>query len=538
MANEPTTPQRQYRNPQDVVSPDIDVYYNNVVKDIDAFRSRFNASTSNIQHFIALQDLDSVFSSNSNDSTSPQESRCNAFFRMIGFPVIDSEGTRSFSPGFDPDTNRNADKIQKKLDIANSALLKFTSILDERELYPKGSTTIFQTQGDNATALAISSIFPRPFDKQLKVGLTPLDIDVQVFDVPDRANVQSDFSTVVGYPTTSTHILKPFMVDPRIDISITPSNSRICVPFLEDKSKTQLSRGNYLKRPYIERVMRVRFNNTNVIAPPVGKEEINQFINDILSFVKTNSDITTPTLVEFTNNALSSLHKSEIMVFTKFVNILEALVSELVKSIIETGKIRANINWKPIPNVNGPEFGCTTNDVNGTDPNNKKIESNINELENIKFLTETEFDIGLNAPDLGNFSFSNIDDIIFGSLKNVSQFYDKQLTTLNRRRDETASAANDCLRKIEIITGEFSGLGLLDIIAIQAALWVIDPNALLGLIDDDAVARMQKINSLKTDTSGRMSPLNALTEFETKLSEIYVLINAFYTDIFNYGGKK
>lgn len=536
MAN---TPQRPFFSTQDVVSPDVDLYYSKVIKDIDAFRSRFNGITTNLSRSISLKDLDAVFANNEMNSVPPQESRCHAFYRMVGFPVVAGDGVRLYSPGFDPDLNRDKDRIQKNLDIANSTLEKLKTILTERELYTKGSTNAFQNRDANATALAISAIYIRPFDKQFKQGVGPLEIDSQTVNVPDRKNVASDFSTDVAFSTQSKHILKPFIVDPRIELTVTPAPNRICAPFLLDKTKTQLSQSTYLKRPYIERVMRVRFNNLNVLGQS-NQGIVNQYVKDLISFVQTNSEVTQPSLVEITANSLQSLHKSEIMVFSKFIRIIEALVLELAKSFIEIDKIRKSMNWKPIPSTNGPEFGSSLNEVDISDSNNKVIEKDIANLQMQKFLQETDFDIGLTSPDLGGFSFSNVDDIVFGSLKNVSQFYDKQLSTLNKRREELGNRANELLRRIEIITGEFSGLGLLDIIAIQAALWVIKPEALMGLIDDTAIARMQSDAKLKSELTlpgSRLSPIEALTEFEKKLSEIYVLINAFYQDIFNFGGK-
>ena len=536
MAN---TPQRSFFSTQDVVSPDVDLYYSKVIKDIDAFRSRFNGITTNLSRSISLKDLDAVFVNNEMNSIPAQESRCHAFYRMIGFPVVSGDGVRLYSPGFDPDLNRDKDRIQKNLDIANSALEKLKKIFTERENYSKTSVNPFQNKDANATALAISAIYVRPFDKQFKQGLGPLDIDSQKVNVPNRKNVQSDFSDTVSFDTNSTHILKPFVVDPRIELTVTPAPNRICAPFLTDKTKTQLSQGTYLKRPYIERVMRVRFNNVNVLGSS-NQGVVNQYVKDLIEFVQTNSEITQPSLVEITANSLQSLHKSEIIVFSKFIRIIEALILELAQSFIEIDKIRKNMNWKPIPNNNGPEFGCTLNAVNISDSNNKNIEKDIANLQMEKFLQETDFDIGFVSPDLGGFSFSNVDDIVFGSLKNVSQFYDKQLNTLNKRREELGNRANSLLRRMEIITGEFSGLGLLDIIAIQAALWVMKPEALMGLIDDAAIARMQTdptLNSELTLPGSRLDPLAALTEFEKKLSEIYVLMNAFYQDIFNFGGK-
>lgn len=535
MAN---TPQDQFYNDQDIVSPDIEVYYNENIKYIDKFRSRFNGITTNLSRSISLKNIDTVFVNNESHSLSPQESRCHTFYRMIGFPVVSADGSKLYSPGFDPDLNRDTNRIAKNLEIANSIINQLKSILNDRELYPKNSINLFQNKDATSSALAISSIYVRPFDKQFKEGLNPLQADQQSFEVPDRATVSSEFSETLNFSSKSRHILKPFVVDPRIELTVTPAANRVCAPFLLDKSKTQLSNSTYLTRPYIEKVMSVRFNNTNVLNSPADQESANQFIKDLISFIQSNSQITKPSLVEITANSLQSLHRSEIIILAKFIRIIKALIQELVQSITEINKIKKHINWKPKPYANGPEFGSSINAVDPSDTlNNKTIETNISALEIQKFIAETDFDIGLDAPNAGNFAFSNIDDIVFGSIKTNSQFYDKQLSILNRRREELGGKANNLLRNIEIITGEFSGLGLLDIFAIRAAMWAIKPGALLGLIDDAAIARMQQNNKLKVDTGSRLDPKSSLAEFEKKIAEIYVLMNAFYQDMIGFDGK-
>ena len=313
--------------------------------------------------------------------------------------------------------------------------------------------------------------------------------------------------------------------------------NRICAPFLIDKSQTQLTPGNYLTRPYIERVIQTRFDNTNVTASTNG---INDFINtQIFNFIKDNVKITDPTLVNAVVDPLRSLHTDEVTIFAKFINVIDALITTLAKAYIEIDCVRGDINWKPIPNIGGPEFGSILNDVNGNDTtNNKQIEIDINIAQLHKFIEETNFAIGINSPDLANFTFSNMDDMIFDVKNdNNSGFLDNQLNNLINRRTEKGNKANDLLKQIEIITGEFSGLGLLDVMAIQATLWIMDSNALLGLIDDVALSRMQTNRNLKTDISGRMNPFDALNEFSKKISEVYVIMQGFYQNMINFDGK-
>lgn len=529
---------------QDVI-PDVADYYNKIIVKIDRFRSRFNINTANIEKNFFTDQVDNIFVDNEMNSLDPQESRCNAFYRMIGFPVVNGEGTDLYSPGHDPDLNRDSVRQNRNNTIATSLLKSLKPILDGREIIPRVSANIFQNQDVNSSLYAIASVFVRSFDRQFKPNVGALKQDSQAFQIPDREVFEDDVAFIrTGNPTktgipplsSSTHILKPFVVDPRIELTVTPAANRICAPFLADKSKTQLTKGQYLKRPYIEHVIRVRFSATNILISPTDKPEIDQYVQDLIAQIKSDTTITDQSLITAATNPLESLYKSELDVFKKFDNMLKAFIKELVNSINEIGRIQTTMNWKPIPDVRGPEFGSTLSDIDPNDPSNQKKEIEIHQLEIDKVLNTTDLNIGLNDPDVGDYNFSDIDDVAISSEHKNPEFYDKKLTTLTRQRNESGNKANEALKKIEIITGEFSGLGLLDIIAIQAALWIISQEALLGLIDDAAVDRMQNDENLKSNIT-KLPAIDALTEFEEKLSGIYFLIGFYYRNNIDANGK-
>ena len=78
---------------QDII-PDINYYYTKVIQEIDRFRSRRNSNTTiGIFENISDSKLDQILKTEELNSIFPQESRCNAFYRMIGFPVIEPGGS-------------------------------------------------------------------------------------------------------------------------------------------------------------------------------------------------------------------------------------------------------------------------------------------------------------------------------------------------------------------------------------------------------------------------------------------------------------
>lgn len=329
--------------------------------------------------------------------------------------------------------------------------------------------------------------------------------------------------------------MKPFVVDPRIDLTVNPAANRICVPFLLDKSTTQLYRGTYLKRPYIEIVISKRLQKINASSKPGSKQEINAFIENLVQFIKSNTEITEAQSVENVYNMMQSLHSSETVKFGRYVQILEALLIELNQSVVELDKIRTKINWKPIPNIKGPEFGCQLKDVDREDTlNNKEIEQNIIKTERDKFISQTDLTVGVNSPNLVDYAFSD-DDVAMAEIEKDYKHFDEQIQDLTRIRNGYGNKANELLKKIEIITGEISGFGLLDMYALLAALWTVEESALLGLIDNNARERMSSNTDIVFDSGNVDGPGQALQKFEKKVAEMYVLIGSFYETISKEG---
>lgn len=514
---------------QDIFSIDIEDLYDNYILAIDSFKSHFNAIDSTLTESITSKKIDEIFSMTDINTPEYQESRCNAFYRMMGFPVVASDGS-FYTPGFDPDLTQ--EDINKKISTANNIDKNLKNkILTERERFSKNKINIFRTRNIDATALAMASVYIRSFDKQIDQSIGPLDVDLQNFIIEDRNQIKNKifFDKPISLDLSKTrHLIRPFIVDPRIELTVIPSRNRTCVPFLLNKQDTKLSITNngYLKRPYIEKVISTRLSVKNV------KLDSGDYINSILSTIKSNDKIRDQQLLSEVSNDLGGLYKSETVIFGQYVKIIRAIVDKLVQSINTIKEISNNINWQPVCNISGPEYGVELGSVVDEDKRNKNIEIDILNSQRNKILQEINFDIGLGVDaDAGNFIFSGIDDIILGDIKNVGKSYEDHINELNNIRNQYGVVANQALKNIEIIMGEFSGLGLIDIVAIQCALWIMDIDSLVGLVDDKATERLgeksKKNNTIKY-TGNKKGIITSLTEFEKKITEIYKLIQNYY----------
>jgi hypothetical protein len=155
-------------------------------------------------------------------------------------------------------------------------------------------------------------------------------------------------------------------------------------------------------------------------------------------------------------------------------------------------------------------------------------------------MQEFQLGVGLDGvPSPGDFAFSGADDIVFDAKKVAKTSYDDIIQEMITRRTQVGNDGMNALKTIEIIVGEFSGLGLLDIFAIQAAMWVVDPSVLVSMIDKRAIDRMQQRQDLTFNGISQGSDIvETLTQFETVVVSMYKLIDAYIQDLTTNGQYK
>jgi hypothetical protein len=533
MANTPV-PQRKFTDDQNVATIDIDEMFANFITPIDQIRNHVN-----ILGQTPPTQLGSI---------NYQESRCSAFYRMIGFPVTSLNANGFYSPGFDPNLNTDSSAASVNKTIADKVIADtaFIQQLNTREAIYRGSNRIFNSGGINAIATTLGSIYIRNFSNQFNNTIGPLDNDpsqVQTLSARNDAitkfindsKIAADIAAFNPELLPSEHILKPFVVDPRVDSNMKPAANRICAPFLLDRTQTKIFNAGAgaaasipLKRPYIERVISVRFNNNDVITDSATS------IATMTEIIKNDINVIDPDLVAAFNAPLNALYSSELVAFNQYFRIMRALIGLLYDSINAVENVRAEINFRPIPNqAGGIESGGKLDVIIPGDGNNWEKEHNYLSQSIAQISQELSFDVGLQGiPDTGDFVFSNLDDTVFEAFKSVPKSYQETIDKLTIKRNDFGNTGLSALKTIEIIVGEFSGLGIIDIVAVQAALWIMPPASLLGLIDSNARDRI--INRPNIDTSAVVAPnniLTSLTDFEKTLKNIYILIQKYYDDL-------
>ena len=497
---------------------DIDQIYADFIQQIDAVRSYVNVN----QTTIDKQVLDCL-SGGSKDSIvnflSPnniyQESRCHAFFRLIGFPVC-SSSYQIYNPGHPLSMLAKQQDMAYKLQIAqpSNQLIGFRNFSIAREQYPLTNAKIFASTGSiAASVLALSSGSGtsdqsanfRQLDYSKVKNAFDMVIQSQSFKVGTQGLVGegqvplNKYQDVNGNPATGvnltsrSHLIFPLIVDPIIDFCVNPSTRRVGLPFVPDKTYLKISSGDtFAPRPLLEKVIRdvIGAGNTQPPLQPSQQELLNAVKND-----KAFNNLTIITTVFGPNSGYSLSQQAQ---FSNFINIINEMMGKMAAALKAIHQAQSQYYWVPTFSTAGPEGGAGVQDV--FLPNNISTtlitQKDRDILNRVIAAGMNQFDAqaaqAQGVPDVGGFAFDSF-KTTFNSDTSPAFKDGNQLSVDNMvaARKNILDKAGDALRTIEIIMGEFSGLGLVDIIAIMGALYLMKPNDLLGLLDNDAQVRAQ-----------------------------------------------
>ncbi len=463
------------------------------------------------------------------------ESRGHAFYRLLGLPVIG--GDSFYNPGYDPQP-----KNQTTRDTINSKISKADlDAMETREQVAKLYGQLFAGQGFDATLFGFVLRLPKPFNT-VDAGKDPVDIDFRTSlisglkeSLPSIAESlsagEAEFAKKLGYSLSSVkHIIKPVMVNPAIDFTVMPSDNKVCVPFLKNQQSTKISSSPdvFLLRPGIEFIIRARLRDNN-------PDKL--FLSDlesVLEQVKSPSpdfvgDINTTALIDTlqalagdagidnidVNDIFGGATNTQATIIKQLIKTIKVCVRMLLQSITTLHEINEQIVYLPIPNVQGFEKGSSNRNVVKT-----KIERDLVILTTKKLNADRDINI---ERDLGNFATSQFINL------EKSDTYDKQIKELTERKDQLNSIAAECTRVIDIITGESSGFGLVDVLAVYTALWTIKIDELLALLDNDSFERLYEFNvQLRSDeVEGRKEGIGpaiktAIESLESKIKNVLV----------------
>lgn len=460
------------------------------------------------------------------------ESRCHAFFRNVGFPVVAPDGS-FYNPGHDPNQAATVISRQNVNNKLNSNGQDIIRIITKRETDMKDRRDVFSRQDDVATVYALLLRKTRPF-LSAQTGQDPLFADDQQTPINSRTqeidNLNIDATKIPGFVTNVSHILKPFIVNPDIDFAVEPEQTkRVAVPFLGSPKELvtgfdENGRETRAIRPLIEEILRNRLQVREIDEVFVSNAQA--ILNNAGTTTDaTGTDIRNTLLALSGEDTLKDVNQSIIESIQDFTTLESTIASTLIKgikvavnelnfSIRDLEKVRSEINLQPIPGVLGPEFPQqgrvrTAGGVASPSELQQKVaDLNLQKLVNQRLNGRPDERIGERA----YISAISVD---------LTKSLDSSIDRLQRKLDELGRKALNLIATIEKITGEISGIGIVDILAIYTALYTIDIKYLIGMLDSSSLTRLdQNFHELVNNevfnqlTGNRPSILECLKEFE------------------------
>jgi hypothetical protein len=153
------------------------------------------------------------------------------------------------------------------------------------------------------------------------------------------------------------------------------------------------------------------------------------------------------------------------------------------------------IIYTPMSAINGPEGGTQT--LGGFIC---PLLPGKYELENKILFLQLKINIASMQQDLGSTSNNPIDFSSFAisEFHNMKKIFDSEMQEAQDQKSTLEKEASNHLRNIEIILGEVSGFGLINVLATYMALWSVSLDVLLAVLDDDAISRFYSIVELRT----------------------------------------
>lgn len=538
------TNQSNYKNNQNY-DIDIEEFYNSIISEIDSIRGYVNISSPNNLKKISklkLSDFSGISGKLQVDS-SFQESRIHAFYRLIGFPVLSSNND-FYNPGhdgiaylFDNIFGTKIRKTSDKLNIANSPINGFYQFSSKRESYFNSEIKQnYNYQNINTSVFLLSLYNIRNFNDHIDKYNQVFDLDinnssylVKLSDPLNRSLLEyTDGGNVTKLTSKRYHHIFPLIVDPRLDLAAI---KRPSVPFPWKQSQIQVNETTVAKLPILQSIIESRFISSN------RQGEIGQYGQEIVDFIKSNNEIKDEDLINKIQDP-TSYGLVERQMFLKFINLISSMVDELVLAQNDIDLVFGITLYLPMCGLNGPEFGIKSYNTGIFNTKfNSELDKNI-QLFQTKAILNSILPQN-NTNEKTETYGSKIQDFIgsiispfakaFGDRTNDS--YEELLAT----KKSFDNKASDALRKIEIIMGECSGLGLCDIIAILAGLYLVERKYLLGLLDEDAFNRASK--KLNLSKEEKPTIIESIEQIQKTIFDMYNIMQIIYTERKQFGIK-
>lgn len=492
---------------------------------LDELVAKFMTPIDRFRSHVAPDVKGPFIQSNLPTSTSPKESRCHTFYRMLGLPTIAPDGT-FFSPGFPLTDQIHQQEISDKMQDSN-----IKNAIADRELSAQNRMSLFSTRNADTVVFSIAMGVPGGQRKFTMDPGTLSDATSKPQTIPTRLQYINKFfqnldgSSITNAFQSVSHQLAPFITDPIIAQNIEPKSGSNSIlvgqPFL-DKGDLEFESGKYAKRPGLEFILRIKLREQLLF----NALQLGNIANEMPIIVTDANGLINLGINEDDIDKLSNLGLIDVTTVVDLFKTYIGLINIYYNSLKTIENISRQIIWIPLPGEGGPESGSVVS-TSYIQPNyyldSWDVERRIANLQVKAAMAKYQLDLGAND-DTTNLVYG---DFSISEFQNVSDTFDTDLSNEQSKRSSLETQGSNALRTVELLGGEVSGLGLIDIVAIYLSLWSLDTPTLLNLIDDAAAIRLNNITDLQTsDTQSRAgAQANALDAYNKFAAQVKTILD-------------
>lgn len=454
----------------------------------------------------------------------PVESRINAFFRLIGLPMFvsiekknknnksttsgDLSGERSLSPGYygGKFAQYILQNTEKDEDFSFSLAEREYNLLDREN---KAGTKDMDDAMTQAMRFAI-----------------PLCPNVEGIVGPDGFLLSYDYKKSVA-PAGKRKVFKKLFPLATSYIKVTPIKNETARPFLQYTQDQMPDSQTILPKPFIETVVRIRlvtFCNAENSAGNLKAKNIQDEINKYFSSATKEQPIYSGNKLE--NSILSRLVSSLPQLAKKWNDLLKS--QEFLYQ-----QLKCAISVRTVSSQNS--FGKKTTAAEiVVNPDSKYAKQLIILQKNL-------------AKDQAMIALLPSNDIIFGKAKNtaftslieplsklIAPDMEDTQSKIEKIEDDIKKTSQQMEKlrvELEMMTGEFTGLSVIDVVALIISLFIIDKADLIALLDEDTISEIKKdqvfssaLKSINAKT-GIEATKTAVANLEKTVTWVFNLLN-------------
>lgn len=442
----------------------------------------------------------------------PTESRVNAFFRLVGLPMFVS-------------ISKENDKGKSGNNSAQQVMTPGYQFGGFPDGIPANSeeTQLAGPDGemDSASAL-LGDRESKLLEREQKIGTPEMNTRMaSAFYNPLGLKLNEDAMDSNGSEVFK--MVSPFAVSYS---QIFPGQNELSKPFLADPEQGRPAPSSTpIKRPFIETVVRIR---------TVSLDGGNQQQTDYLASVRTR-------IAQLSSQAADMLPTEasmyEAFIIDQMLGSLDQFADRWVMLQSRRERILkdATIALKPKTlSSQRNSFGKQGNlalelkldDNSATGQRLEALNRGIAVSEAMIGLLPTEDITSLTGTKVRNVMPNALTNAFVSVLRQPIEQQRKKLEELNGQLEALAQQADRLRLELEMMTGEFSGLSLPDVVFTILGLFLIEREDLVALLDQGTLDEMRKDKVLKevVDTYSGGDASAAITALEGKVKDLYATL--------------